>query len=267
MQKVEERESVVLTNQSQKIFAVLHRPLKGQKVPAIVICSGFAGNKCGKYRLFVSLAKRMAAEGIAVLRFDYRCAGDSEGDFKDITMEGKLSDTLLCLNFLKNHPQVDSESIGLLGRSLGGAIAILSASAFPGVKSLALWAPVFTSEPWRKLWETVKANPALLITKDILKHLPASFPNMDFLQQFFKLDIEKNVAELKNVPLLHIHGEQDLVVKIEHAKGYKKARGEAENTRFIVLPNSDHDFSEASEQEIAIQETCDWFKKTLLGGT
>jgi alpha-beta hydrolase superfamily lysophospholipase len=263
MHKVEERESVVITNQGEKIFGVLHRPLQTGKVPAVIICSGFAGNKCGKYRLFVNLAKKLAKNGIAVFRFDYRCSGDSEGDFKDITIESKLSDTLLCIEHLSKDPLIDRDRLGLLGRSLGGAIAVLAASHSQSIKSLALWAPVFTSEPWKQLWDTVKSNPSLLITKDILKNLPANFPNMAFIEQFFKMDIQQRLESIKEVPLLHVHGEQDLVVKIEHARAYKKARELAENNRFIVLPNSDHDFSDESEQEIAIEETCGWFQQTL----
>ncbi len=263
MQKVEERESITLTNQGEKIFAVLHRPLQAGKVPAVVICPGFAGNKCGKFRLFVNLAKQLAKKGIAVLRFDYRGAGDSEGDFKDITLEGKLSDTLLCLNFLAKDSQIDASRIGLLGRSLGGAIAVLAASEYQSIKSLALWAPVFTSEPWKKLWDLVKSNPNPLAIKETLKHVPASVPNMEFLNQFFKLDIEQKLENIKKIPLLHIHGEQDLVVKIEHAKAYRKARELAGKTHFILLPKSDHDFSEEEEQAIAIEETCNWFQQTL----
>ncbi|MBA2369409.1 MAG: alpha/beta fold hydrolase [Candidatus Protochlamydia sp.] len=263
MQKVEERESVIISNHGEKIFGVLHRPLQTGKAPAVVICSGFAGNKCGKYRLFVNLAKELAKNGIAVFRFDYRCSGDSEGDFKDITIDSKLSDALLCIKHLENDARIDKDRLGLLGRSLGGAIAVLAASHSQSIKSLALWAPVFTSEPWKKLWDNVKSNPALLITKDILKNLPANVPNLVFIEQFFKMDIEQRLESIKKIPLLHVHGEQDLVVKIEHARAYKKARELAENNRFIVLPNSDHDFSDESEQRIAIDETCGWFLQTL----
>lgn len=266
MQQVEIRDAITLENQGEKIFGILHRPITDQSVPApaIVICPGFAGNKCGKFRMFVTLGKELAKKGIAVFRFDYRGAGDSEGEFQDITLEGKISDTLKCLNFLANDPQIDSSRLGILGRSLGGAIAILTAGRFPSIKSLALWAPVFRSDPWRELWDSFQSHQKLDRAKqEILSNLPANIPNLEFLSQFFKLDMEQELTNLKKIPLLHIHGEQDQVVKIQHAKDFEVARSGLDNTRFIQLPKSDHDFSDPKEQSIAIRETCEWFEKTL----
>lgn len=262
--KVETREAITLENHGEKIFGILHRPIHLQKVPAIVICSGFAGNKCGKFRIFVTLAKELAKRGIAVFRFDYRGSGDSEGEFKDITLEGKTSDTLKSLHFLAGDSQIDPLRIGLLGRSLGGAIAILAARRFQSVKSLALWAPVFKSDPWRELWESFTFNQKLDQSKrELLRNLPANIPNMEFLSQFFKLDLQAELEELKQIPLLHIHGERDEIVKVQHAKDFELARSGLNNTRFVHLPHSDHDFSNIPEQGVAIQETCQWFQQTL----
>jgi hypothetical protein len=263
-QQVEIREAITLENEGEKIFGILHRPLHSQHVPAIVICPGFAGNKCGKFRMFVTLGKELAKLGIAVLRFDYRGAGDSEGEFQDITLEGKVSDTLKCLSFLARDPQIDSSRLGLLGRSLGGAIAVLAAGRFQMIKSLALWAPVFRSDPWRELWESFSSNQQLDQAKqEVLRNLPANIPNLEFLSQFFKLNLQHELEAIRKIPLLHIHGEQDRVVKIEHAKDFEKARLGVDNTRFIQLPKSDHDFSDSQEQLIAIQETCQWYLQTL----
>ncbi|WP_068469407.1 alpha/beta hydrolase [Candidatus Protochlamydia phocaeensis] len=265
MQKVEERESITLVNGDEKIFAMLHRPLHASKVPAVLICSGFAGTKCGKSRLFVRLGKELAKRGIAVLRFDYRGAGDSEGEFNDITIESQLSDTLLCLNYLANDPQIDATRIGLLGRSLGGALAVMAATRFQSIKSLALWAPVFTSDPWKKLWEAYKTNKQEIPKKDIMQMLPSSkAPNMEFIHQFFEIDIKRELEKLKDIPMLHVHGTQDVVVQSEHTDAYKKAREATENTRFILLSKSDHDFSDPAEQEILLAETSEWYQKTLF---
>lgn len=264
MEQVERREAITLTNKGEKIFGILHRPLQQERAPVIVICPGFGGNKCGKFRIFVTLGKELAKLGIAVFRFDYRGSGDSEGEFNDITLEGKISDTERCLEFLSQDPQIDSTRIGLLGRSLGGAIAVLTARRKPIIQSLVLWAPVFKSDPWRELWETVKSSGNFDRTKhEILKNLPVAIPNVEFLNQFFKLDIEKELEGLRHIPLLHIHGAQDRIVRIEHAQEYEKARVGVDHTRFVKLPQSDHDFSDPQEQAIAIRETCQWYEKTL----
>lgn len=140
----------------------------------------------------------------------------------------------------------------------------MGARRFQGIKSLVLWAPIFRSDPWRELWESFKSNQKLDQAKqEILRNLPANIPNLEFLSQFFKLDLQLELEGLKQIPLLHIHGEQDHVVKIEHAKDFENARVGLDNTRFVQLPKSDHDFSDFREQFIAIQETCQWYQQTL----
>lgn len=268
MMRVETRESIVIENEGEKIFAVLHRPLQKGPVPGVVLCCGFGGNKTGKQRISVNLAKRLASEGIAVLRFDYRGTGDSEGESQDVTIEGKISDTLKCLTFLAADPQIDSSRLGLLGRSLGGAIAVLSADRFEGIKSLVLWSALFTSTPWRELWRSLGRSLGSKQTvdsanQDILRHLPINMPNETFIKEFFALDLGASVVKLQDIPLLLLHGSQDEVVKVEQAREYEKARHGIDNTRVIILPKSDHDFSDPSEQAVVLSETIAWYKKTL----
>jgi alpha/beta superfamily hydrolase len=263
MQKVEEREAITLTNNGQKLFGILHRPLNQTRYPAIVICPGFAGTKCGKYRLFVRLGKALAKMGIAVLRFDYRGSGDSEGEFEEITINGKVSDTLKALDFLSQDPHVDANHVGLLGRSLGGMISILAARQSQHVKSLVLWAPVFTSDPWHKLWKMFQSQKEHSIQKELPLRLPFHIPNLQFLKEFFNIKMQDELAGLNNLPLLHIHGEQDTVVSIDHAEGYKQVRQIESLTRFVRLPKSDHDFSDFDEQKIILMETCQWYQQTL----
>lgn len=260
MQTIEEREAITLVNQGQKIFGVLHRPSRQENAPAIVFCPGFGGNKCGKNRLFVHLAEELVKAGIAVLRFDYRGCGDSEGNFHHITLQGKLSDTLKCVQFLREDSQINPERIGLLGRSLGGMVAILAARQLPFIKSLVLWAPVFHSKPWKNLWEQFKHEHS----RDYQTvELPPHVPNLQFLKEFFNINLSNELNQLKHLPLLHLHGQQDLTVTLDHAIDYQRAREGVEKTRFILLPNGDHDFSDVESQKVAIQETVDWYKQTL----
>lgn len=262
--KGEVREAVTIGNEGQKIFAVLHKPAKFTgKIPAVVICPGFAGNKSGKFRIFVRLAQKLAENGVATLRFDYRGSGDSEGDFREITIQRQVSDALAAFQFLANLSEIDANRIGILGRSLGGVISVLAAKKAANIKSLVLWAPVFKSDPWKQLWENYQTQRAEVNQRLTLPaHLP-ELPNLEFLTQFFGLNIQEDMKSLCHVPLLHIHGKNDQVVKIDHAMDYKKMRQEVVLSRFIELPNSDHDFSDPVEQEVAIDETLRWFVKTL----
>lgn len=267
MQTFEVREAVTITHQGQKMFGVLHLPYQMERpVPAVLICSGFAGSKCGKYRVFVALAQELARQGVAVMRFDYRGAGDSEGEFSEITIESQVSDTLACLNFLKKDLRIDGVRLGLMGRSLGGVITVLSAVQYQAVKSLALWAPVFSSEPWKKMWETLAIASPEAMKQGALSHLPPnipSVPSVEFLKQFFRVDLKKELNQIRHIPLLHVHGKQDEFVAFEHAIAYEQACQRQDHARFISLPNSNHDFSNEVERKLAVEETCQWFQQTL----
>lgn len=62
------------------LIGVLHRPA-GSPSTGVVIVVGGPQYRVGSHRQFVSLARSLAATGIAALRFDCRGMGDSDGEF------------------------------------------------------------------------------------------------------------------------------------------------------------------------------------------
>lgn len=258
---VEERSPVVLENCGQKLFGIFHEPKReeGARVPTVLICHGFGGNKIGSQRLYVLLAESLASLGIAVLRIDFRGSGDSEGDFKETTIQNQLSDVACSLNFLENHQGVDQSKIGILGGSLGGALAVLAASKYKKIKSLALWAPVAGSFQWDKDWEVISSAESPYIEHNGKLVIKA------FYEEFFSMDIESALKSVPHYHLLHIHGELDTTVSTEHQNRYKSWREDASGkSKFVTLPGSDHSFSNKEEQEFMIKESAEWFLETLI---
>lgn len=264
MEKKEERESVVLENHGQKIFGIMHRPLHVKHYPALLICHGLGGHKTGKYRLYVSLAEKLAAAGIASLRIDFRGSGDSEGEFSEMTLESEVSDALKAMDFIQNDPKVDSSRMGLFGRSIGAAVAIMAAGRSGLVKSIAMWAPVFNGEQWLEKWKQLHAiNPSGEM-RDNMMRINGQIPSYEFFKQLFSVRMDHEISPLSDISILNIHGEKDSVVTIEHSYKYLKAREKAKGeTKFMSLPQSDHDFSHPEEQRLALKETCNWFSQTL----
>lgn len=264
MSKSETRESVVLENFGQKIFGVLHRPVHVKKYPAILMCHGLAGHKTGKYRLYVHLAKMLAEAGVASLRIDFRGSGDSEGDFSDMTLEGEVSDALKGLDFLQKDLHLDQSRIGLFGRSVGGTVALMTARRHGGIKSLGTWAPLYDAAQWEDKWKILQSTELTPEHRHHMMSVNGQIPGYEFLKQLFSIKMDEELQALDSAPLLHIQGELDNIVNIEHANRYVIQRQNAKGkNKFIRLPGCDHDFSDPKEQLIALQETCQWFLDTL----
>lgn len=264
MDKTEERDPIVLHNQGQKIFGVMHRPVNASSTPAVLMCHGLGGHKVGKGRLYVLLAERLSAAGISVLRIDFRGSGDSEGAFSDMTIDSEVSDAVAALNALKNDPRIDTERIAIFGRSFGGVVAVLAAQKMAIIKSLALWAPVFSIDQWKEKWQQLHAAPGSSVQHNNLMDIDGMQPGYPFFKQLFALKLSESLHELAHVPLLHIHGEQDEIVNLSHADKFEEVRLHASGeSHFRRLPKTGHDFLDRSEREQALEATIDWFKKTL----
>jgi uncharacterized protein len=264
MQKFETRETVEFENQGVKIFGVMHLPVGITAAPAVLFCHGLAGHRIGKHRMYVSLSECLSRVGIASFRFDFRGSGDSEGEFAEMTLNGEVSDAVKAFEFLAEQPGIDPDRIGIFGRSFGGAISILAAHKFGSVKSIALWAPVFNAKQWEEKWEMVKTHQVDEEKRHELMRINGQLPSMNFYREMFSMDLEKEVKSLSDIPMMLIHGENDPLVAIEHSKMYLKLRSNTKTeTAFIPLPHSDHDFTHPEERVEAINQTCQWFAKTL----
>lgn len=80
------------------------------------------------YRPFEQMAAHFASGGVAVLRFDDRGVGDSEGDIATATPNELVRDAEAALDYLREHASIDAQRIGVLGHSEGGTVATISAA-------------------------------------------------------------------------------------------------------------------------------------------
>ena len=262
-QVVEVREWCVLENEGQKIFGILHKPAGVAKAPCVVVMHGFASSKHGTNRAHVMLSEKLAEQGLASFRFDFRGAGDSEGSLSDISIEDMVSDALSVLTHTKGLEGIDSERIGVYGSSLGGAIAMLSAAKFKKVKTMALWAPVASGELWYR--DFIAENPEKLTQdpKEVLSSYRGIKLSPQFQEQFGRMTAAKMLEEL-DVPLLHMHGEDDKTVSLLHQKVYKMhSEGKETPSKFISYPDTDHSLGLERISSEAIGECVAWFKEHL----
>jgi fermentation-respiration switch protein FrsA (DUF1100 family) len=86
-----------------------------------------------------------------VLLFDWRAHGESDGDRTTFGYE-EVKDLAAALDYVSSRPEVDPERIGVLGNSMGAAIAIRGGAALPQLKA------VVSDSPYPSLQDSIEVG-------------------------------------------------------------------------------------------------------------
>ncbi len=255
---------VVFKCRRQQLVGMLHFPAgRHPKAgwPAVVFLHGLYGTKTESHRLFVKMARALQAAGVAVLRFDFRGAGDSAGDFSQTTISSELEDAAAALDLMRQRPEVDAARVGLLGFSLGGAVAAVQAAGDPGIKAMVLWAAaldfarlsgrLLTPDAERQIHEMgFFDRGGWQVGQDLAAEI----------RQFRPLDAAPRVA----APTLLVHGTGDQVVPASDSGAMAAALDAAGRPgRVHFIPNADHTFAALPWEMELLAVTLRWFQLGL----
>jgi len=118
-----------------KLAGTLTLPQHSKNPPVVILISGSGPQnrdeeiKVFNHRPFLVWSDYLTRQGIAVLRYDDRGVGVSEGTQKDASSADYATDTQAAYNYLKTRADViDTTKIGLMGHSEGGLIAPIVAA-------------------------------------------------------------------------------------------------------------------------------------------
>ena len=109
------------------ISAWLYLPVTGDsKLPCIVMANGTGGTKD---MLLEEYARRFQTAGMAVLSFDYRGFGGSEGQPRQlIWIPRQLEDYAAAIDYARDLKEIDPQRIALWGTSLSGGHVITTSA-------------------------------------------------------------------------------------------------------------------------------------------
>jgi pimeloyl-ACP methyl ester carboxylesterase len=128
----EEEISFTNSNAQIELAGTLTMPQDGRNFPAVILISGSGPQDRDEtfmtHKPFLVLADHLTRNGIAVLRFDDRGFGESEGDHATATSMDFASDVEAAVQYLQTRTEINGEQIGLAGHSEGGLIAPITAS-------------------------------------------------------------------------------------------------------------------------------------------
>ena len=232
-------ENVSFQSEGLKISAVLHLPAKAN--PSCIVAShGLISSKdSDKY---IALGERLSQEGMALLRFDFRGCGESEGILEQSTVTARISDLNSAMQFVGSHPDLGN-SIGLLGSSLGGYVSLIKAATAKGVIATVLWSTPFHLD-------------GIESKKDAEGMPPLGKTFMRDLKKHRLLPLLPRVSNC-----LVIHGEADELVPVDQAWEIFHPLGP--NKEIHIIEGGDHRLTDPGHRQRAMDLSVAWFKKFL----
>lgn len=233
-------EKVSFRSEGQKISGILHHPDR-DRPPCVIASHGLLSSKDSEK--YVALGNRMSEQGIAMLRFDFRGIGESEGMEEDNTVSKKVMDLSSALSFVRSRKDMGS-GIGLIGSSLGGFISLIRASSDEVSKAVVVWAtPHHLDDLKSKERDESTPLPPEVFFEDLPRHRV--------------LPLLSRVSHC-----MVIHGEEDELVPVEQA--WEIFYHLSEPKEIHIIEGADHRLTAPAHRQRAIDLTVDWFKKYLL---
>ena len=201
------REAVALTSLDGTPLAAWF--IRGARPQTVLLLHGYTACKDD----MLSHAAFLHAGGYSVLLLDLRACGESGG--KAVTLGGhEREDVQAAIAYLQTRPDVDAAHIGVLGLSLGAALAILAAADSTAVRA------VVAESAFRSVRSAVRQNFRRFT------HLP-SFPWAELTTRLAewrqhvragRVVPEREVERLRRCALLLIHAADDAVISIRDSE-------------------------------------------------
>ena len=223
-----------IVSEGLRLGAHFARPPGPARVPALLVLAGFPRGPGGAATVgntYSGLVDQLAREtSWAVLTFTFRGTGHSEGDF---SIEGWLADVRAAIDTLDARPDVSG--VWLAGFRLGGTLAIVTAADDPRVRGVASFAAMASLEEWVRdpEWFLQYARKAGVLRSDGYPPDPAAW-----IRSIRTLDPVAAAPRIAPRPWMIVHGSDDDVVPVEHAR--ELARAGDENVDLRIVQNGPH---------------------------
>ena len=263
----------------------LHLPAGDGPKASFVILHGFGSNRSSRS---VSVpAEMLENRGYAVLRFDMRGCGASDGQRARLICQEQVRDTRNAITFLQSMAEIDPTRIACMGTSFGAAVAVYAAGVDKRIAaaiSCCGWGDGETKfrdqhashDAWsafaammeegrkaRSRGETlmVPRFGIVPIKPELRNHLASDsimeFP-FDTVESMFEFRANEVVADIAPRPLLLLHGARDSVTPTQQSIDLFARAGDP--TDLHLIAGVDH-FMLAESDPLVVSLTEAWLGK------
>lgn len=204
------------------------------------------------------IAGRLAAMGIAVLRFDFTGLGHSKGEFANTTFRSNAQDLVLAAAHLT---QLGKAPSLLIGHSLGGAAVLRAAKDIPSIKAIATlgapFDPAHVTQNFDGDLDRIRRDGQALVH---LAGRPFTI-GRDFVDDVEATELSQRIATL-DAALLVMHAPADTTVSIDNAaKIYQAAK---HPKSFVTLDDADHLITRPQDAEYAAEVIATWAARYMV---
>jgi pimeloyl-ACP methyl ester carboxylesterase len=263
------------------LAGTLTLPESGSDLPALILIAGSGRNDRDGTEMghFLLLSDYLTRNGYAVLRYDKRGVGGSEGDYGAATTFDFADDTRSAVRYLENRPEINHKKIGLVGHSEGALIApIIAADSDEGIAFIIMMGGIgvsgadllleqaeiisringipedqiiFATETNRALYEVAvsEGNDIDLINemKEIQPELNDNMAGLlmsPWFRTFLAIDPDEYISQV-SCPVLAMNGEKDVQCTPEqNLPVIEQSLKKAGNSNYMIetLPGLNHLF-------------------------
>ena len=205
----------------------------GEGAPALAILHGWGGNA----EMMLPFAKPLRAAGYALLFFDARSHGRSDGD-SFASLPRFAEDLAQVVDWLQVQTEVDAHRIGVIGHSVGAGAALLLASRrkdLAAVVSLAAFAhPAGIMQRW--------------LSEKRIPYWPLGAYILYYVQRVIGCRFDDiapcHTIRRANCPVLLAHGTEDDMVPVSEVQEIYANRRD-ERVHLLLMPGSHDEYGEA----------------------
>jgi hypothetical protein len=291
-------ESVRFCSDGATLAGLLDLPAQ-RPAPGIVLAHGYSNDK-REFGGFDEAASLLAEAGHAVLRFDFRGCGESDGlpGVMRVATEW-TADIRAAVSYLLTRPEIDVDRVAVIGQSMGGGMAAYAASMDERLRCAVAWAGVSDGERWqRDLWTARRGEAGWRAFRARLEHDRAErartgistrasladtlaqdeeeaaylaemasrfslFRNEIALESADSALMFRPVDALRHClcPILFIHGAADALVPLSHSEDMATIAGA--KGRLAVISDAGHDLPIGPYKNETFALTLQWLAKRL----
>jgi dienelactone hydrolase len=228
-----------------KLAGRLSLPETGSPAPAFMMLHGSEQGTRDNFGNKV-MAHYMISQGFAILNYDKRGVGDSEGTYQEAASPTNLQrhadDAIAGVEYLASRPEIDSKRIGLIGFSQAGWVIPLAASQSNVISHIVILSGPVASTSHENLFsdytndgESIKNFEDAEITQRLRELNPGGFDPVPVISKLHQSGVWLWGSVDKSVPVTF--SAENLQALIDSGKS---------NFSYQILPNGDHNLNSSA---------------------